>query len=320
MVKLSPEAVKRFGQLFRDFKAAPTQQLKEEMISIFAPQIERKAAKIAAESGGKISAVDYAQDLYLEFLEKLETFGQEEKRVFKKFSTMVSTNKPSKNARTTLEFNYIEELSPMEELNKLSCRVDEQTTLQKAKEIVERYKNTPNINDKRKDILSMIIEGKSFNEIGEKLDISEERVRQIYTNYILPDLKQPNRKEVIKSIVFDDVCEYKGLIPADKPLFTHKEIENLHHKILTPNAVREIVQKDIQKMTAGDILETLATEQLGKVRGHDIFHNETRIANLAKNKKLFLIKLPEKYNCPEFFEEAERFSIEKYGRNIFMFM
>lgn len=286
MTKLSPEAIEKFGQLFRKFKEAPTQQLKKEMISIFAPQIERKAAKIAAESGGRISAVDYAQDLYLEFLEMLKRSGEEEKRVFKKFSTMLSTTKPSKNARTTFEFNYIEELSPREELNHLSVRPGEQTLLQKAEEIVASAKLTKT----EREVVSKFLEGKSFTKIGDEIDLQTERVRQIYYK-ALKRLNHPDRKIKASRILYDDLP-----LNGSEP----------------PTEYVKVILNDIIGQCCGGRRDITAFS-LNKIKPSKKFldiYVDTCIH----------IKLPERYNSPEFKNLAKKISFEYYGRNIFEFI
>ena len=104
-VKLNRKAANRIGELFREYSKMPTQQIKMDVVEIFAPQIERRAAAAAMISKGKISAIDYAQDLYLKLLELLIDRDPQSKNLAANVSQAINNTKPTVNTLVSLDID-----------------------------------------------------------------------------------------------------------------------------------------------------------------------------------------------------------------------
>ena len=315
MVKLSPEAVEKFGQLFREFKTAPTQKLKTEIVSIFAPLIESKAAKAAAKSGGRISAADYAQDLYLKFLERLETVGQDKKYIAKALTETVNETKPTANTLVTYGRRTVEELTPLEELNHFSVRPGEQTLLQKAEEIA----NLKHLTKRENEILKLSLEGYSFEEIAEKFDISSERTKQIRRK-VVSDIKTMSNQPAIQAIYFDDLKLGRAVSVSSLGTLDFEKIREIELRRSMPIA-EKVLNDDLMR-------EYIGSQVPGWKQKASVFKlfggsgSEFHIKNILRENPDFKIKirLPEKFNAPDIIKGAELLSIETYGKNIFEFI
>ncbi|MCQ2738699.1 MAG: hypothetical protein MJ237_00570 [bacterium] len=288
VVKLSAKAVERFGQLFRQYTKAPTQELKAKMISLFASQIERQAATAAAKSGGKISSTDYAQDLYLKFLEKLETIKPEGEYPVKALSKTMNETKPTADTLITFGRKTVGELTPLEELRLASYRIDEQTFFQKAKEIV--YSSKDLLSYKESKVLSEFFKGKSFKEIGCENNMTDKEVKNIYENAIRR-LSTPPNKIKASRIFYDDL-----------PL---NEIS------LDESMVRDVLNERIRNWYNYEKGIT-AFNINGKAS------SSTRFLELVKNGNMH-IKLPKEYNTPEFKKMAEELEVKYYGKKFLIF-
>lgn len=345
-INLSRRTANHVGRLFREYRNTLNQRLKTEIVDIYTPLIERKAAAAAAASQGRISALDFMQDMYVKLLEMIDSHSS-----VAPFSSAVkialNKAKPKVNTLIQREKASIEEFTEKEEYKFLTYDPDKLTLSQKAKLIADWYGKNKHTKDgeRKKEILSLILDGESYADIGEKFDISKERVGQIYLDQILRDLKYHNDKNIFRDILNDDMYKSMKIVPADEPLLEEQTIytkENMCKSLgtkllesitfnntksklnnpadkqrkLTPEEIHELVLENMHPINVEKELNEIMRTQ---THFKDIFTNPSSTARFKQKYKniQFKIKLPEGCNTPDFMSKIEAISIERLGWNIF---
>lgn len=265
--------------LIRQYAATSEPQLRAKIVDVFAPQIERRAAAAAAASKGKISAVDYAQDLYLKFLEALEEKKSQYYHPVSEIVNVVNNKKPNVDTLITLGGKPIQHLSP-EEFNELSYKPGDKTINQKVLDII----NSVKIPFTEKNILNFYLEGYSFGEIAKFIGLTKEKVVQIYQKAVENIKKSENAHEIFYE---DD----KGTISKSN--------------------LREFVQRELNIL-------------LKFMYGAHVFSTQDKkpwIYHFFKESdRMIRLELPKNLNTDLFKAEAEKLSMEYYGRNILEFI
>lgn len=285
-IKLSEMAVRNFGNLYKSYKKHPSQELKVQMLNLFKDQIELKAAA-AAVNNPNISAVDYVQNLYLKFLKALNPAIKRGGYVVKSLTDTLNKTQPSKKDIIVSKHVQLEQISPSEEYDLFSYRIDDETLREKAEKIINYTKR--NLSDIETTILSMFLDGKSFEEMAKECNISLYKTERIYDKAI-KKLNNPKLKDKFNHILYEDV---------------------------PPGSFKERIE-DLPIETIKEILNSLIKEH-GYIR--QCLFSEKQNHNLLNRTGLILkIKLPERYNTDEFKTIAEQLSLQTYGRNVFQFL
>jgi DNA-binding CsgD family transcriptional regulator len=290
-IKLNRKASNRATELLRQYANLPTEKIKTDIIEIYKPQIELRAAAAAVASRGKISAIDFAQDLYLKLLElMIDKSDAKGKHLALTVSLALNRVNPSKDTLITLGGKPLEKLTPQEEFLNASYITENKTMLQKAKEIIELVKDT--LKPREYEVLSKKLDGKQYYQICEEMDLTHERVRQLYENAVRK-LNFPERKNKFSHIFYEDAV---------------------------PDNYREPLSKISDDML-GIILNNLI-ENNGYTVGR-IFNPNIKgsMLNFIKKSPNFTmkIKLPKVYNNEDFKIRATQLSMKNFGRNLFEF-
>lgn len=201
IVKLSPKDVELFGEIFRQYQKAPNQKLKTAIVNIFAPQIERRAAAMSVAAKGKISATDYAQDLYLKFLENLDVLANENRYAASALSRTLNETKPTLDTLVSVT-GKTKNLTALEEFRSMSYKIDENLIKQETDEWLNTMKKR--LSRKESLILEHKLQGKTFDEIGDTLYLTQDRVRKIYGRAIKQIRKNPGNKKMYEEIFYED--------------------------------------------------------------------------------------------------------------------
>ncbi len=290
-IKLNRKASNRIGVLFREYLKNPTQQIKSDVIEIYRPQIERRAAAAAFVTKGKISAVDYAQDLYLKLLEMLIDKDPQSKHLSRNISQTINNTKPTVNTLVSRGNKAIEKLTQKEVYDKASYKIDEKTDLQKAEEILDYAKKLLPTNEAK--VLSKKLEGKQLDDIAQEMDLTRERVRQIHEK-AMRRLNTPEMKDKYCHLFYED----------NPPTDYHEPLTNV------PDDMICIMLNNVIKDNGYAI---------GRVFNPELEGSDSYL--LSKYPSFTVrIKLPKAYNYEEFKVRAMQISVKIFGKNILEFI
>ena len=115
IINLTGDEVSQVGNFMREYSRKPTPQLKEQILSVFTPHIERSAASLGAEG---VSVQDYSQNLYLKLFESLDDACRKQNPVDEILGKLNDTA-PVADDFVRMGHKSIDELTPAEEL--LAC-------------------------------------------------------------------------------------------------------------------------------------------------------------------------------------------------------
>jgi len=297
IVKLSPKDVELFGEIFRQYQKAPNQKLKTAIVNIFAPQIERRAVAMSVAAKGKISATDYAQDLYLKFLENLDAIADENKYAAASLSRTLNETKPTLDTLVSVT-GKTKNLTALEEFRSMSYKIDENPISQDVGEFLNTMKKQ--LTYREGDILELKLQGKTFDEIGDTLDLTRDRVRQIYEKALKRIRKNPENKKMYEEIFHEDKS-----ISFSKPYLLNSRIFD---NIIIPENYKEALNAAIHPDSV--------------FKG--AFSNPSKIDEiknlLAKNPGFKIhIKLSEETTTLEYITNFKAISRQIYGKNIIEF-
>ena len=253
-IKLGAGKANQARTLIRQYAATSAPQLRAKIVDVFAPQIERRAAAAAVESKGKISAVDYAQDLYLKLLEVIEEIKSEYYHPVAEITKVINKEKPNLDTLITRGGKPVQKLSP-EELNEISFRPDDKTINQKAWEIV----NSVQMPFRDKSILNYYLEGYSFGDIANVFGLTKAEVEQIYQKIV----KNIRKSEKAHEIFYED---NKGT--------------------MSKSILREFVQSELNSMLKLMYGAHVFSSQNKKPRIYHFFKNSDTIIKLKLPQKL----------------------------------
>ena len=334
-VKLSANEVKKFGKVVQDYAKSRNPELRAKIVDIFAPHIERKAAAAALNSGGRISAVDYAQNLYLNLLENLDNAVKKNKYVANALSKSLNEFKPQKDDLIRINCRNIDELNP-KELMYCEDYLGNIPLLKYVRQLIDLKKD--NLSKKQQFILGRYLNGMDYAAIGEECNISADAVKRSIRK-AAKRLFSDEKKEFFEYLQTDRLPKRSLVIQADEPLFSDckstgksvvEYIKNLRDMFITEPVVREFKPDEIwrivqQNMPPVDVKKELSSMLQIQTNYGGVFSNlslQTRVKKMLQINPDFVFKIkPEKRcNTPEFKKEVARISTEMFGKNIFEFI
>ena len=171
-IKLSRTEANKVGSLVRAYRNIENIEAKSQIVDIFIPHIEKEARR-KAEENVNLSIKDYAQNLHLKLLEKIETVSLQFHPVPDILSTL-NEYKIQNDDCIVLENNKsLEVLSPEEEY--IISDKGQATLKEKMHAIVLHF-----IKNKRsKEMLDDYIDGYTKEELAQKYSLTKSRIMQI---------------------------------------------------------------------------------------------------------------------------------------------
>lgn len=175
-IKLTLPESKKAANLVRNYRNTGDIKAKTQIVDIFTPHIE-KEAKEKAEENNNLSMKDYAQNLHLKLLEKIETVNLKYHPVPYIVDRLNEYKSGKDDFFVLAENKSIEELTPEEEY-------------------IISDKGQPSLKEKMHTVVSTFIEGKrnkailndyidrySTKELGQKYSLTPNRCQQIIDKY-----------------------------------------------------------------------------------------------------------------------------------------
>lgn len=307
VMKLSKDELKKFRALSKEISGEPIKSQKAQLLDVFIPQIKKKSEEAAKD--GKISAADYFQELCLRFLEYIEKAFKTKQPVHNMLRTL-NKEKPSADDVISKADIVIEEISPKEEFNNLSYKLDDETDLDKASQILKILKQ--HLPEKKTDAMKLFLDGFSFEEIGKELDISTRRAMKIYYEFV-HKVKDLNGRGLFNNIVFEDT-QNQELIVSHKMPAKHEKLEP-----------KKIWKEAKSSYSHWDTLKELDSMMRTQTTSKELMQNKSSQTKLRKKLEQnpdFKIRLELNMRCnnPKFKREAAQISTELFGKNIFEFL
>ena len=176
-IKLTRPESNKIGELVRAYRNVGNLEAKAKIVDIFAPHIE-KEAKTKTEENVNLNMKDYAQNLYLKLLEKIETVSLEFHPVAE-LTNNLNNYKPKKDDYITIAENKsIEELTPAE----VDClSVDDLPSLKARMHSI--VSETSSAGLRPKSIVHDYLDGYTHKELGEKYALTSDRIRNIIESF-----------------------------------------------------------------------------------------------------------------------------------------
>ena len=176
-IKLTHSESKKVGELIRTYRSKGNLETKAQIVDIFTPHIE-KEARTMAEENVNLSVKDYAQNLNLRLLEKMETISLKFHPVTE-LTNNLNNYKPQEDDYITISENKsIEDLTPIEELY---LSVDDLPVLKDRMHSI--VSETPYIALRSKSIVHDYLDGYTHKDLGEKYALTSDRIRNIIESF-----------------------------------------------------------------------------------------------------------------------------------------
>lgn len=317
-IKLSHAENKLFDKIVKQYRQSQNQSLKTQMVDIFTPSLKQHADIIASRF--HISASDYLQELYIKFLQFLES-NLETKYCANKIASNLNRIKPTSEDIISRKHRDLESITPEEEINQCSYRIDEQTTLQKAEEIVNLLKG---ILPKREiSILTHYLNGLPFYKIAPKVGYGVTWISTIY-NRILDFLHSPQNIAVLEDIYFDDNFRNGKEIPSDKILLELQKAAKAdkQKQIQKQELMKAELEKNLPPIDVEHELDIMLKTQTSCKNMFTNRGTRTKIQKRidAGEKVVFKLKLIGRCDTEEFKQEAYAISMSLFGTNVFEFI
>lgn len=172
-IKLTRQESNKVGEYFRVYRNLGNLEARSKIVDIFTPHIE-KEAKTMAEEDINLSVKDYAQNLYLRLLEKIETINLKFHPVTELTNNLNNYRPQKEDYITILENKSIEELTPEEQY--IISNKDQSTLKEKMHQIIEE---TPNLRERSKNIVQDYLDGYSYKVLCKKYELTTARVHYI---------------------------------------------------------------------------------------------------------------------------------------------
>jgi len=308
------------NDLIRAYRKNKTQAAKTEIVKMYAPVIEKKAADAALKLG--VSAKDYAQDLYLKLLENLDKFAEKEEPA-RFLSRLLRMEKPDDNTFLPKDDVLFDEL-PEETIICTPKDKEAQLDYDYITKLLKKILNKIEFS-----IVSEIADGTLFKTIAETLELNSQTVEQLY-NRALKKIKNSKYKSLLKEQRYNDNKTAIPIIPADKQLFPFIKKEEAFmdidiHNLLkygeNADKVRKLTQNDYKQPNHWGTLDIL-------IRTQSIFPRmlyDKKTQNYIKSwleevpDYKIKLKLPQDIQKETFLPYAEKISKNIFGQNIFEF-
>lgn len=332
-IKLSDDEIKTAGKIIKNYINNPSQKLKTQIADVFAPQIEARA-KLASSKSKNISAVDYAQDMYLALFETLENVIKDKKYFVKFIVEAINNTKLSKDDVITMKHKTWDEITPEEESQKFSYKINESSLVEDMKTVINSAKEL--LTPRELYILNSYLDGKKYKEIGETLDLSSWRIKKL-----IEAAAKKLRNTEIKYALTDSCSQNCKIIEADKPLLLvdssnkkqkgasawYRQLMSLFGIKLvvtdfTSDEVWQMIQKDLPPIDVQRELSAMLKVYGAYGNLFDSKFLQSKLKHkLAMNPDFkFKLELPRRCNNDEFRKEAEDLSVSMFRKNVFEFV
>ena len=181
IINLTGDEVSQVGNFMREYSRKPTPQLKEQILSVFTPHIERSAASLGAEG---VSVQDYSQNLYLKLFESLDDACRKQNPVDEILVKLNGTT-PVADDFVRMGHKSLDDLTLKEEFFVSDERLQPlsekgvQFLNDKLRQIFGSACKVYGLTPRSYEIMSKYLNGCSLAEIGKEFHLTSERVRQL---------------------------------------------------------------------------------------------------------------------------------------------
>ena len=314
-IKIEFEDSRNFGRLAKQYLNIPSQKLAVQMYDIFTPYIKNRADFVARKKG--ISAQDYFQELSIKFIQYLKDAVKTKYPAYNMALTLNCTNPTSEDIISTSD-TPINKITSQEELVYASEHPDNKTLLEKAEEILQTVK--AHIPEKKYNAIDLMIDGKSYEEIGKILGISPKRATKIYYEFIKKIL-QLNGRGLFDHIFFDDTQNQELIVSRKLSAKSGIELPSNAYNVDPAKIWKSAKSAYKHWNTIKELDSMMKTQTTSKELMFDK-SSQTKIKKkLEKNPDFkFRLELNRRNNNRKFKKEAQQISTELFGKNIFEFV
>jgi DNA-directed RNA polymerase specialized sigma subunit len=309
------------NKVIKAYAEESTQALKTKVVEMYKPMIEKKAADAALKLG--ISEKDYTQDLYLQLLENLDSFAAKEDPA-RLLTQFLQSKKPNNNTSLPKDEILFNEL-PEETIICTPKDKEAQLDYDYITKLLQKI-----LNEIEFSIVSERADGTLFKTIAETLELSSQRVEQLY-NRALKKIKNSKYRSLLEEQRYNDKRTTLPVIPADKQLFPFIKKEQVRPNIDINSLIKHNVGADrIRELTKNDYNQPNYWGTLDiLIRTQSMFPRILYDHKTQESFKSYLgqrpgykikIELPHDIERKTFIPQAEKISMNIFGENIFEFI